>query len=72
MLRPALMRDGAGKPAGGLLTHMSLGFSGVAEQFALAETAMNVWSMYEGPEQLSSSLDPLQGTDHSLTSSTSK
>eukprot|EP00063_Salmo_salar_P016001 XP_013990836.1 PREDICTED: protein FAM131C isoform X1 [Salmo salar] len=34
--------------------------AGVAEQFALAEAAMNVWSIYEGPEQLSSSLDPLQ------------
>ncbi|CAB1336377.1 unnamed protein product, partial [Coregonus sp. 'balchen'] len=33
---------------------------GVAEQFALAEAAMNVWSMHEGPEQPSSSLDPLQ------------
>lgn len=34
-------------------------FTGVAEQFALAEAAMNVWSMNDGIDQPSTSLQGL-------------
>lgn len=35
-------------------------FTGVAEQFALAEAAMNVWSMNDGIDQPSTSLQGLK------------
>ncbi|KAL1021110.1 hypothetical protein UPYG_G00008940 [Umbra pygmaea] len=34
--------------------------AGVVEQFALAESVMNVWPTHKGPELASSSTDPLQ------------
>ncbi|KAJ8016646.1 hypothetical protein DPEC_G00009410 [Dallia pectoralis] len=34
--------------------------AGVAEQFALAEAAMNIWPKYEDPEQPSTGIDLLQ------------
>ncbi|XP_034151794.1 protein FAM131C isoform X2 [Esox lucius] len=37
--------------------------AGVAEQFALAEAAMNIWPTHQDPEQPSSSTEPLQDSN---------